>query len=128
MGILLWLSLAPRLPTIPVPALSSDKLHHSAAYCVLTLLACRAFAPLLPPGVKVRLAAFFFAFCFGGLVEMAQGLLTTVRSASVLDLLANTIGALAALLIAPLLFRPPRAKTAGGFTAPRPLGEEKKVS
>jgi VanZ family protein len=117
-GVLLWLSLAPRLPRIPIAVLSWDKLHHAAAYFVLTLLVCWALAPTAAARRRVQLAAFLFAVLFGGLMEVAQGLLSSVRSASLLDMLANTIGALAALPAVHFLLGPRRGKTAARVPPP----------
>ena len=125
-GLLLWFSLAPRLPRIPLPALSWDKLHHAGAYFVLTLLTCWV---LLPWGIRQargRLTALIFALAFGGLVEIAQGLFTDARSASLLDMLANAVGAFAAFGAAFLLFPAPR-RDGGRSSCRSPLAGQKKA-
>ena len=103
MGILLWLSLASRLPQIPVKGLSWDKLHHAGAYFVLTLLSCWALAPWAAGKIRVRAGALIFAILFGGAMELAQGVFIHTRSSSLFDMMANMIGAAAAFLLCPFL-------------------------
>lgn len=66
-----------------------DKVKHIAAFLVFGLMAQRAW-PARPRGLLLGLLA------YGGLVEIGQGLLTTTRSASWADLLADALGLLLA--------------------------------
>jgi VanZ family protein len=43
---------------------------------------------------KALIQSFLFSFVYGILIEIAQGLFTTSRSADILDVAANTTGAL----------------------------------
>lgn len=66
-----------------------DKVKHIAAFLVFGLMAQRAWPDRL-------LAPLLGLLAYGGLVEIGQGLLTTTRSASWADLLADAFGLLLA--------------------------------
>lgn len=71
------------LPDVPVPAI--DKLVHVALFAVGAIVALRGWPdrPLLVVGLLLSFAA---------LSEIWQGMIPTGRQASVLDVLANTLG------------------------------------
>lgn len=70
-----------------------DKVQHAGAYAVLTFLAGMAFNAF-PAGRRHSFRwAFVLALCFGGLMEVSQGLLTEARTAELGDLLADIAGA-----------------------------------
>jgi VanZ family protein len=88
-----WLSLTPEPPEIEVAFFGWDKFQHAAAYGIFTLLAGRAFDIFfIDPKRSWRMAA-VAAVTYGGFMEIAQGVLTTTRTASWGDLLANLVGA-----------------------------------
>jgi len=72
-----------------------DKLIHLAAYAVLGVLACRAFAtlPCLQGAFVLFVAAFIFALVFGLSDEWHQSFVPG-RMADGWDLLADAVGAL----------------------------------
>ena len=79
-----------REPVIP----HLDKLLHALGYGVLAVLACGLFAPGITRG-----AALLWLLVFGGLIELAQGAWAVNRLADPWDLLANTCGIMAAVLL-----------------------------
>lgn len=98
---IMWMSLSPHPPK-PPQVLSWDKLQHATAYGVLTFLAGWAFAPYFPKLRRGWLWAVCFAVAFGVAMELAQGLLSDVRTADPLDALANACGAAAVFVLARL--------------------------
>lgn len=84
-------SLAPARD-IPVDMMhGTDKVVHFLGYFLLGLFAVMVFK-------QPRQLAFALAFLvvLGGIVEIAQGLLTQSRSADLLDFVVNTLGVAAA--------------------------------
>jgi len=96
--VIAWLSLTPSPPVIPQALLGWDKFQHAVAYGLLTILALRAVSGDSPPKRLRPLRIAVAVILFGGLMEVAQGLLTSMRSADPLDLLADAVGVLAAYL------------------------------
>lgn len=87
-----WLSLTPAPPEIEGDFFGWDKLQHAAAYGVFTLLAGWAFGTF-PLDLKRRWRmAVVAAVTFGGLLEIAQGVFTTKRTAEWGDLQADLVG------------------------------------
>lgn len=76
-----------------MPAAVSDKLYHAAAYFVLTLVALYVFDDERPLFVAVGVVA------LGAGVEVAQGFVP-YRTASLLDAVANAVGAAFAVGVA----------------------------
>lgn len=89
-AVLLALTLAPSkdLPSVNL----WDKAEHAVAWMVLTGLGL-----ILSPRRPRAIAG--FALAFGALVEILQGLLPIGRDADILDLLADSVGVSAALLV-----------------------------
>lgn len=87
-AVLLYLCLAPsrELPTVNI----WDKAEHAIAWLVLTGVGC-----LLFPARPRRIAA--FAFLFGGLIELLQGVLPVGRDSDWKDWVADSIGIAVAL-------------------------------
>lgn len=84
-----WLSLTPSPPLLHQPLLGWDKFQHASAYAILTVAGGRAFG-----GTRRAFGgAFFIALVYGGSIELAQGYLTSNRSADWLDFVANMTGA-----------------------------------
>lgn len=80
---------------------NSDKLGHMVFHIGLTSLWYLYFKYKFENAKKALIRAFLFSFIFGILIEIAQGLFTTSRTADVLDVAANTTGAL--LVVAAVL-------------------------
>ena len=76
----------------------SDKTYHLIAYFLLMLSWLYAFLKKekFQEHVKYIILA---CFIFGIIIEILQGVITSYRTASYLDILANTIGVLLALVI-----------------------------
>lgn len=68
-----------------------DKIVHAFAYCALGLLTLPALPKVSPLIVLIGLAV------FGGIIELAQGMMSLGRKADVLDAAANSFGLLLAL-------------------------------
>ena len=95
---ILWLSLTPS-PPVPVTGLFGwDKFQHAVAYGLLTLLGYSAFIRFSSFGRRLICAA-AVSILFGALMEVAQGLFTTTRTAEVGDLAADAIGAVTACAV-----------------------------
>jgi hypothetical protein len=95
LGGVLWLSLTPKLPRLSSDFffhLSWDKMQHAGAYALMTLLAGQVFVLFSRTPRRGWLVAAAFAIVYGGLMEIAQGLLTEVRHAQFADMLANICG------------------------------------
>ena len=83
-----------RLPQAPFA--NVDKLEHFLAYAVLCGYAVMLFAHR-----RAQSLAALGLIALGIGLELAQGLLTATRTPSSADALANTLGVLAGLLLAP---------------------------
>jgi VanZ family protein len=88
-----WLSLTPEPPEIEGAFFGWDKLQHTAAYGVFTLLAGWAFDIFFIDLKRRWRMAAFASVAYGGFLEIAQGVFTTTRTASWSDLLADLLGA-----------------------------------
>lgn len=97
--VIVWLSLTPKPPNPHMVLFGYDKFFHAMAYGTLTLLAGWAFSGVVMLSSRSWFMIAASAVLISGLVEVAQALLTTTRSAEVADLVANGIGATAALLL-----------------------------
>ncbi len=85
-----YLSLIPG-GTVPAPEIS-DKLRHFGAYAMLAIPAAMWFGP-------GRLVTVLVLAVYGAGLEVAQGLLSATREASLLDALANALGAIGGYLL-----------------------------
>jgi VanZ family protein len=95
---ILWLSLIPSPPVPETGLLAWDKFQHAAAFGLLTLLGYHAFTRL--PSFRQRMiCAAAVSVLFGALVEVAQGILTSTRTAELGDLTADIVGAAAACAV-----------------------------
>ena len=111
MLVISWLSLTPAPPEIEGDFFGWDKLQHAAAYGVFTLLAGWAFG-IFSIGLKRRWRmAVVGAVTFGGLLEIAQGVFTTARTAEWGDLLADMVGAACAYGLIMILNRFPKMRS-----------------
>jgi glycopeptide antibiotics resistance protein len=86
--VLIVLSLVPM--DKPPGADHTDKIHHFVAYAVLVLLWPFQI-------IRSWLGAFVFSTGLGLMLEVAQGVLTTGRSADPWDAVANAFGAMVGL-------------------------------
>ena len=80
-----------------------DKLQHAFAYCVLALSWLLA---IVTSKEKMKLKAIVALGCviYGIVLEVLQTAITSYRTASLLDILANTVGIFIALLIFKTIF------------------------
>ena len=95
---ILWLSLTPSPPVLGKGLLAWDKFQHAAAFGLLTLLGFHAFTRLSSFRQRLICAA-AVSVLFGVLIEVAQGLLTTARTAEAGDLAADIVGVAAACAV-----------------------------
>ena len=81
-----------------------DKLQHAFAYCVLALSWLLA---IVTSNKKMKLKAIVALSCviYGIVIEVLQTTITSYRTASLLDILANTVGIFIALLIFNAIFK-----------------------
>lgn len=86
-----WLSLGPAGPPASIPHL--DKIIHAATYCWLALLPMRAFGQR-----NAAVTAAWGMLFYGAGIEIAQHFIPG-RDASMLDMLANTVGVIAGVRI-----------------------------
>lgn len=92
---ILWASLRPAGTGGAIPHM--DKVLHLLVYAVLAALVSLAWPRLS------KINIFWICTVFGGLVELAQGFLTTDRTASLMDGLANSLGAAMGVFVASVL-------------------------
>ncbi|MFD2564087.1 VanZ family protein [Aquimarina rubra] len=101
-----WLSLARVFIPIDVQITGSDKIGHSLAYFVFTIIWFLFFFYSEKQHKEFSqslIRASVFGFLFGILMELLQALLTTYRSPEWNDVLANTSGIIFALIILKVL-------------------------
>lgn len=92
-GAIFWLSLTSHPLHINMRLLDWDKFDHAAAYALLTLLGGGMFSLYFRSTARAWLVALIFSVVLGGLMEIAQGLFTVVRTPDWHDLLADAVGA-----------------------------------
>ena len=82
--------------------LQFDKLVHASVFFILTFLLVKAYKKP-EASIKVQNHPFTIAaslaIAYGGLLEILQGLVFIDRTADVFDFIANSIGALLAVLL-----------------------------
>lgn len=96
-AVLLWLSLAPT-DDLPGAELIWDKAEHAIAYVVLMMVGQTLF-----PAAPLRFAA--FALALGGAIELMQATMGFGRQGDWRDLLANSLGVAAGLVLGQLVRR-----------------------
>lgn len=84
-----------------------DKQGHFSLHCCLVLLWFMHFHAHRPPAsAKNNIkSAFLISFFYGILIEACQALFTNTRTADLKDILANSIGGLAAIVLILLYLR-----------------------
>jgi VanZ family protein len=83
------------IPSIDIPHM--DKLVHFAFYFGFTALGCLSFVELRrrnTPLRKVSAKIIVYAIIYGIIIEVLQGVATIDRNPDLLDVLANSLGAL----------------------------------
>lgn len=96
--VILYLALKPVTPSDM--STGWDKLNHALAFCALALTACFS----APPSPRRLLLAAALLLGFGGAIELMQ-LRIPGRDAEWADLLANTVGVVAGMLLATMSLR-----------------------
>lgn len=76
----------------------SDKVFHTIAYFLLGLTWLLSFPKSLEKK-SLKYAIVCFCMIYGIVIEVFQGVLTTYRTASLLDVVANTIGVIVAMIL-----------------------------
>ena len=76
----------------------SDKFFHAIAYFSLGLTWLLSFPKSLEKKI-LKYAIVCFCIIYGIVIEVFQGVLTTYRTPSLLDVIANTIGVIVAMMI-----------------------------
>jgi VanZ family protein len=89
-------SLLPARDLPPMPFDHADKLEHFLAYALLS-----AYAVMLFARVRTQALAAAALIALGVGLELAQAAMTDSRQADSADALANALGALAGLMLAP---------------------------
>lgn len=94
-----------RIPSIDIPHL--DKLVHFSFYFGFTVLGCLSFREFNRRNVslgKVLLKIITYAVVYGIIIEVLQGVATINRDPDLLDVLANSSGALFGSFIVKYIF------------------------
>jgi VanZ family protein len=87
-----------KMEAMPLQLSHSDKIYHTIAYFLLGLSWLLSFPKSLQKK-NLKYAVVVSCVIFGIVIEVLQGTLTTYRTASLLDVLANTVGVLVAMLL-----------------------------
>jgi VanZ family protein len=90
--------------SFPIPHFT-DKVVHFSMYFIFTALLTFSFTAIYPKNKnKVLFFSFFIPFCYGVLMEILQKYLFIGRSAEFFDVVANTTGIIACLVLV-LIYR-----------------------
>jgi VanZ family protein len=87
-----------KIDYLPVQLSHSDKVYHAIAYFLLGLTWLLSFPKSLQKK-KLKYAIVISCVIYGIVIEVLQGTLTTYRTASLLDILANIVGVIVAMII-----------------------------
>ena len=87
-----------KVPESPIKLSSQDKIFHAIAYFTLALTWLLSY-PTSRQKKKIKYAIAFGCVFYGIIIEVLQTTLTTYRTASLLDVVANSVGVFIALLI-----------------------------
>lgn len=87
--------------TIEIDISNFDKLVHFMMYVALSAAACKNFYQQEANfgTLKLYFWGIVFPIAFGGLIELMQAYLTTYRTGDWMDLLADSLGAIAAYAV-----------------------------
>lgn len=98
-ALLMYLSLDTLKTSMKLPS-QSDKLFHALAYFIFTFFWWVTIYSFLKVSFKKTIIiASFWSLLFGILIEFLQHFLTANRQGDILDILANALGTLFAVLI-----------------------------
>ena len=79
---------------------NKDKYGHFVFYFIFTLLWYAYLNLKTSISVKqAKLISVFLAFTYGTIIEISQGLFTQGREADVMDIVFNTLGSIAAIIL-----------------------------
>ena len=92
---IIYLSLI-KVPTIPLQITHLDKYQHAFAYFTLTMCWLLSFHKKTP---NRKYTIVFACIIFGIILEVLQYKLTQYRTGDYLDILANTVGVVLALMV-----------------------------
>ena len=95
--IICYLSLR-KVENFPIGLSNSDKVYHAIAYFMLALTWLLSFSNSRKKNYVKYIIAFGCVF-YGIVIEVLQTTLTTYRTASFLDVVANTVGVFMALIV-----------------------------
>ena len=87
-----------KVGNIPVQISHADKIYHAIAYFFLGVTWLLS-APKSLTNKKLKYAIVCGCIIYGIIIEVLQGTLTTYRTASVLDVAANFVGVIIAMLL-----------------------------
>jgi VanZ family protein len=93
-----------KAPEAPIKISYLDKIYHVIAYFVLALTWLLSF-PFSREKPKVKYVIAFSCVFYGIVIEVLQTTLTTYRTASFLDVVANTVGVFMAFLIFKVVYK-----------------------
>lgn len=107
--LILILSLIPLKSDLLGQVENSDKILHTFSYTILSLSWFFYFKPI--KNIPKKGFIFLGLFIYGIIIEILQSTLTTYRSGSFYDVLANSIGILIALISFEKIYRIALSKT-----------------
>jgi VanZ family protein len=87
-----------KMEPLPIQLPHSDKMYHVVAYFLLGFTWLLSF-PKSSQKKKLKYAIVILCIIYGIVIEVLQGTLTTYRAASLLDIIANTVGVIAAMML-----------------------------
>ncbi len=87
-----------RVPESPIKISCQDKIYHAIAYFMLAITWLLSF-PVSREKNSAKYAIALGCVIYGIIIEVLQTTLTTYRTASFFDVVANTVGVFMALLI-----------------------------
>ena len=87
-----------KIDYIPIQLSHSDKIYHVIAYFILGLTWLLSFPKSLQKK-KLKYAIVIFCIIYGIVIEVLQATLTAYRTASLLDVVANTVGVIVAMTL-----------------------------
>ncbi len=87
-----------KIDFIPIQLSHSDKVYHAIAYFSLGLTWLLGFPKSLQKK-KLKYAIVISCVIYGIVIEVLQATLTSYRTASLLDIVANTVGVIVAMML-----------------------------
>ena len=93
-----------KMEALPIQFSHSDKMYHAVAYFLLGFTWLLSF-PKSSQKKRLKYAIVILCIIYGIVIEVLQGTLTAYRTASLLDVLANTAGVIAAMMLFNKVYR-----------------------